>query len=420
MKYLHLFETQQEHDTARSNDYKEPWVAYTEETESVSYNLPHDYSKDYLTIKSIDSGTITFSAGTGNSGTSYSIDGGQTWVSFSGEQTFNVNAGDYISFKALSRGVTTGVGRFSSIDCRFEAMGNMFSMVYSDDFLNQSEPDWQKAVYVKLFSGCTGLVSAENLINVGGYSEYMFKNCTSLTIGPKKLSGELFASYIYRYMFKGCTALIKAPELPATALTYQCYEYMFTDCTSLTEAPELPATTLAEYCYTGMFSGCTSLIAAPELPADTLYTNCYAYMFSGCTSLISMPELSATKLAEGCYQFMFIGCSSLTEVPSILPATTLERKCYYEMFASCSSLTRAPELPATTLVPFCYANMFEDCSSLSYIKMLATDISAANCLTAWVNRVASSGTFVKNSAAQWNVTGNNGVPSNWTVETASS
>ena len=38
----------------------------------------------------------------------------------------------------------------------------------------------------------------------------------------------------------------------------------------------------------------------------------------------------------------------------------------------------------------------------------------------WVNRVASSGTFVKNSAATWNVTGKNGVPSGWTVQTASS
>ena len=37
----------------------------------------------------------------------------------------------------------------------------------------------------------------------------------------------------------------------------------------------------------------------------------------------------------------------------------------------------------------------------------------------WVNKVASSGTFVKNSAAQWNVSGLNGIPSGWTVRTAS-
>jgi hypothetical protein len=36
----------------------------------------------------------------------------------------------------------------------------------------------------------------------------------------------------------------------------------------------------------------------------------------------------------------------------------------------------------------------------------------------WVDGVASTGTFVKNSAATWNVTGINGVPTGWTVETA--
>jgi hypothetical protein len=33
--------------------------------------------------------------------------------------------------------------------------------------------------------------------------------------------------------------------------------------------------------------------------------------------------------------------------------------------------------------------------------------------------ISSSGTFVKNSAATWTTTGNNGVPSGWTVQTAS-
>jgi hypothetical protein len=37
----------------------------------------------------------------------------------------------------------------------------------------------------------------------------------------------------------------------------------------------------------------------------------------------------------------------------------------------------------------------------------------------WVNGVAASGTFVKNSAATWTTTGNNGVPTGWTVQTAS-
>lgn len=39
--------------------------------------------------------------------------------------------------------------------------------------------------------------------------------------------------------------------------------------------------------------------------------------------------------------------------------------------------------------------------------------------SSWLNNVSSTGTFVKNSAATWNVTGSSGIPNNWTVETAS-
>ena len=36
----------------------------------------------------------------------------------------------------------------------------------------------------------------------------------------------------------------------------------------------------------------------------------------------------------------------------------------------------------------------------------------------WVLDVSQTGTFVKNSAATWDVTGVNGIPTGWTVETA--
>jgi hypothetical protein len=60
--------------------------------------------------------------------------------------------------------------------------------------------------------------------------------------------------------------------------------------------------------------------------------------------------------------------------------------------------------------------MFEGCSKLNYIKMLATNISAGNCLTYWVSGVSSTGTFVKNKNATWNVTGVSGVPNGWTIQ----
>ena len=60
--------------------------------------------------------------------------------------------------------------------------------------------------------------------------------------------------------------------------------------------------------------------------------------------------------------------------------------------------------------------MFNNCWELNYIKMLATDVSATDCLTDWVAAVASSGTFVK-AASTTLPTGYSGIPDGWTVET---
>ena len=113
---------------------------------------------------------------------------------------------------------------------------------------------------------------------------------------------------------------------------------------------------------------------------------------------------------------MFYKCTSLTEAP-VLPATLLASCCYYNMFYKCTSLTEAPELPATTLAEACYREMFSGCSKLNKITMLATDISAADCLNQWLYNVSSKGTFIK--AAEMDeskfTTGESGIPSGWTV-----
>ena len=71
------------------------------------------------------------------------------------------------------------------------------------------------------------------------------------------------------------------------------------------------------------------------------------------------------------------------------------------------------------MVSGCYGNMFQGCSSLNYIKAMFTTTPSSTYTSNWVNGVASSGTFVKNSAAQWDVSGVHGVPTGWTVQTAS-
>ena len=271
-----------------------------------------------------------------------------------------------------------------------------------------------------LFHNNTYLVDASGLILPWAtladscYSE-MFQNCTSLITAPA-LPATTLANYCYVYMFYGCSSLTTAPELSATALAEGCYMGMFQGCTSLVNAPALPATTLAKRCYSQMFWDCTSLTTAPALPATTLIGNCYYSMFRNCTSLTTAPALPAITLADYCYSHMFYGCTSLTTAPA-LPATTLADNCYNSMFQNCTSLTTAPALPATTLAYSCYHSMFQGCTSLNYVKMLATDISASNCLYYWVQNVAPTGTFIKHPDA--NIpTGIGGIPTGWTVETA--
>ena len=168
-----------------------------------------------------------------------------------------------------------------------------------------------------------------------------------------------------------------------------------------------------------MFSGNGDLYSHPDksllLPATTLTTNCYCGMFNSCENLTAAPALPAETLQNGCYSYMFVNCVNLTTAPE-LPAMTLAEGCYYCMFMSCSSLTSAPTLPATTLVPSCYASMFDGCSNLNSVTCLATDISADNCTTIWLNNVAATGTFNKPMSMNgWTINSSDGIPAGWTT-----
>lgn len=310
----------------------------------------------------------------------------------------------------------------------------------------------------------------------------MFYGCTSLTSAPL-LSATTLANSCYGEMFRGCTSLTTAPTLPVTTLAERCYSYMFFGCTNLTTAPTLPATTLANGCYSNMLNGCTSLLQTPSLPATTLVQGCYYGMFYGtdlipdctnidftdstvassgglrglfagtkvtdailrtilpinpttnnyylpnptdceamfkdCTLLVTAPDLPAITLTGTSYMAMFRGCTNLVNIPETLPATTLIGSCYREMFYNCKKITTAPVLPAITLSSQCYEQMFYYCSSLNYIKAMFTTTPSTSYTRDWVYGVSSSGTFVKNSAAEWNVNGTNGIPNGWTKQTAS-
>lgn len=168
------------------------------------------------------------------------------------------------------------------------------------------------------------------------------------------------------------------------------------------------------YC---LFSNNSKLLSAKYLilPATTLTNYCYSHMFWNCTSLTTAPKLPATTLVDSCYYSMFTDCTKLTSAPE-LPATTLASSCYSNMFENCHSIVNAPVLPATTLESNCYSNMFRNCRSLNYIKAMFTNTPNTAYTNSWVDGVASTGTFVKNANARWNITGINGIPSGWVIK----
>ena len=397
----------------------------------------------YLAFKFITDGSVFWNNAKGD--IQYSKNG-EDWAYFNGS-TISCEPGDEILFKG---NMVSGCGADSESSSsffitagQFYASGNILSLC---DF----ETTLSRYHFAYLFNKASGLrVDPDNLLTLPATTlanycySYMFYGCSSLTTAPA-LPATTLASYCYQNMFQGCSSLTTAPALPATTLAFYCYQNMFQDCSSLTTPPALPATTLADYCYLrmfqgcrtlttapslpatklasscyqSMFDGCSSLTTPPALPATTLAGSCYARMFQGCSSLTTAPALSATTLANYCYSYMFYGCSSLTTPPA-LPATTLASYCYSNMFQGCSSLTTAPALPATTLVSRCYNNMFNKCSALSYVKAMFTNTPGYSYTGGWLSGVASTGTFVKNSAAQWNVSGVSGIPTGWTIETAS-
>ena len=432
---------------------------------------------DYLNFTARNGNAEMVLYGSTNKNTSYSFDK-LNWATWDNYQRITLNNNQTIWVKGNNPNgynTFTDYKQFLTNSGYVEANGSIQSLLYDDDFENNLTIPNTYCFYA-LFAGCTGLTTPPQLpattLTQNCYSE-LFKGCTNL-ITPPTLPATTLASYCYSSMFVNCASLIQAPQLPATtlasgcygsmfqgctslttppqllatSLTPSCYGAMFVSCTSLTQAPQLPATTLANDCYINMFVDCTSLITAPTiLPATTLTDNCYYRMFKGCsslttpprisaetlansccfemfincTSLITAPELPATTLtsANSCYSGMFKGCTNLTTPPTILPATTLVIFCYQSMFENCTNLTTAPILPATSLANYCYRYMFQNCSKLNYIKAMFTVYPVDNTRD-WVKGVATNGTFVKNSAAQWDDRGNSGIPSRWTVEYADS
>ena len=280
MKYLKLFDAHSNYETFVGdtlNPMIKPNVSHCVQENDVHYNpLKHDYSKDYLTIESLeDNNRICWTATSPDirKTISASTDNGQTWTSFTA--SYDAGTPEYVPTtiatlnageKVLVKGENASYGESDIVLNnlyglkRFNVSGNIMSLIYGDSFENNNVLT-EDGSFLGLFRICD-VVSAENLI----------------------LPATTLANWCYYSMFRGCTSLVTAPELPATTLAWSCYDTMFAGCTSLTTAPELPATTLASNCYTAMFAGCTSLTTVAQVPSSVvpISSDCCSYMYCDC------------------------------------------------------------------------------------------------------------------------------------------
>lgn len=191
-----------------------------------------DWSQEYFTFTVKRGGEYKFFAN--DDGLAKSTDGGQTWTSVGNSVVYTASAGDKVMFKGNLHPSGYGIGRFSTtID--FDVEGNIMSLLFGDNFATATDLTGYNNAFTELFQGCSGLLSAENLV------------------------------------------------LPAATLAPNCYHRMFGQCTSLTTAPVLPAKNLPSLAYNEMFYLCSSLNYIKML-AETREADALQYWTQGVAS----------------------------------------------------------------------------------------------------------------------------------------
>lgn len=331
----------------------------------------------------------------------YSVDNGNSWVSLSSSSekaplvtTPTITSGNTILWRGETNSSYAGeFGIFSSTG-RFIAEGNALSI---DNFLN--------------FSGCTNLVSAENITFTNGvYKGYTFEGCTSLVTPPPSVPDGGVG------VFSGCTSMTSLPTIQNTTLDFECFKYMFKGCSSLTTIPSnyLPSQIMAMRCYVGMFEDCTSLVNVPSdlLQAPVLTDGCYEEMFKGCTSLRIAPNLNYGETliypnTDGAiYKSMFENCTSLEKIP-ILNEKFGGFSNYQYTFKGCTSLTHV------TVNAYGGQSMFENCTSLSAVTCLGESPYWQD-IYQWLKGVQSYGIFYRSPSTNWR-RDDSGIPEGWEV-----
>lgn len=136
--------------------------------------------------------------------------------------------------------------------------------------------------------------------------------------------------------------------------------------------------------------------------------------------LSSISDDGACNTDKENVRHLFQNCTALVDVSNlILKSKDGNRGFYYHLFDGCSNIEKSPVIQLETFnIRDIMGYMFQNCSKLNHITAMLLTTPSFSFTSNWVNGVAASGTFVKNKDATWDVTGKNGIPTGWTVETA--
>ncbi len=281
---------------------------------SIDYSA---YENQYMTIKALGSGTITFTI-PANVNTSYitSISYRKNkgaWTTTGNSSSVvtisvSVVANDIVEWKgdASTLSIGDGTTNASRINCTalFELYGNIMSLLYEDDFRNKNYLPDKYRTFQELFME-SNVQNARNLIlpvtileniNMNTYRR-MFKNCTSLIYAPRYISIKKVNRYTFHEMYYGCTSMITGSLFDITDCinddaTYAEFAFrsMYHGCSALQS--NLPAEISLEHgfgqqCCTQMFESCSSLKIAPTFSGscDTRFNLQFNNAFQNCTSL---------------------------------------------------------------------------------------------------------------------------------------
>lgn len=205
---------------------------------------------NYLCFTALTNGSFTLNIGSLITveqlpSVSYSLDGGETWVSTPNQDdvsvnvtTPTINAGDSVLWKANGvvcfKSSANRYSRFSSTG-NFKISGSLNTLLFGDRARKNVNGDY---AFFGLFFGCTKLIYADELIlpttlNFTHCFYRLFRGCSNLLTSPNLFEIDASPRNTFQEMFYSCNKLTSEILINSTKPGIQGYQFMFYGCRQL-------------------------------------------------------------------------------------------------------------------------------------------------------------------------------------------